>query len=342
LLFYNPEDPTTHEEYVLPLTKTTVRTIDRSGGTFLHSSRTKPSNTKWKDAPEFLLPSGDYDEDESQDLTFHVLETLKNLEVDVLMPIGGEDTLGYGARIHSEGFPVVCIPKTMDNDVPGTDYCLGFSTAVTRCVQYINQMRSSVGSHERIGVFELFGRHSGATALYATYLSGADRALIPEVPFEMERLADLVMQDKADNPSSYALVIISEGATEEGGYVVESGEADAFGHKKLGGIGQVVNQRLKVLTGSNTMYQQIGYLMRSGPPDALDLMVASNYGNLAMDLVQQGDFGKMVALKDGRYAAVSASAPSGEARTVDIDAFYDLETYQPKMKKMLDMPMYLY
>jgi 6-phosphofructokinase len=342
LLFYNLDNPATHEEYILPLTRTTVRTIDRSGGTFLHSSRTKPSNTKWKDAPEFLRPSGDYDPEEPQDLTFHVLDTLKNLKVDVLMPIGGEDTLGYGARIHNEGFPVVCIPKTMDNDVPGTDYCLGFSTAITRCVQYINQMRSSVGSHERIGVFELFGRYSGATALFATYLSGADRALIPEVPFDMQRVAELVMQDKADNPSSYALLIISEGATEKGGEIVESGEADSFGHKKLGGVGQVVNQKLKELTGSNTMYQQIGYLMRSGPPDALDLMVASNFGNLAMDLVEQGKFGNMVALKDGCYTFVSASTPSGQAREVDIEVFYDSETYRPRMKKMLGMPMYLY
>jgi 6-phosphofructokinase len=342
LLFYSADDPATHEEYVLPLNKSIVRTIDRSGGTFLHSSRTKPSNTKWKDAPGFLLPDGDYDPDELQDLTFHVLDTLRNLEVDVLIPIGGEDTLGYGARIHSEGFPVVCIPKTMDNDVPGTDYCLGFSTAITRCVQYINQMRSSVGSHERIGVFELFGRYSGATALFSTYLSGADMALIPEVSFDMNKLAELAVKAKNDNPSHYALVIISEGATELGGDIVQAGEADAFGHKKLGGIGQVVNARLKELTGSNTMYQQIGYLMRSGPPDALDLMVASNFGNLAMDLVQAGDYGKMVALKGGRYVAVSASAPSAEARSVDVDAFYDIDTYRPKMKKMLDMPMYLY
>jgi 6-phosphofructokinase 1 len=342
LLFYNPDDPTAHEEYVLPLTKSVVRTIDRSGGTFLHSSRTKPSNTKWKDAPEFLRPGGEYDPDEPQDLTFHVLKTLEHLEVDVLMPIGGEDTLGYGARIHKEGFPVISIPKTMDNDVPGTEYCLGFSTAVTRCVQYINQMRSSVGSHERIGVFELFGRHSGATALFSTYLSGADRALIPEVPFEIERVADLVLEDKAENPSSYALVIVSEGAVEKDGDIVATGEADSFGHRKLGGVGHVVNQKLKELTGSNTMYQQIGYLMRSGPPDALDLMVASNYGNLAMDLVEQGNFGNMVALNGGRYTYVSAGAPSGQARTIDIDVFYDPETYQPKMKKMIDMPMYLY
>ena len=342
LLFYNLDDPATHEEYVLPLNRTAVRKVDRSGGTFLHTSRTKPSNTPWKNAPEFLLPDGEYDPDEIQDFTSHVIKVLKHLELDVLVPIGGEDTLGYGARIHSEGFPVVCIPKTMDNDVPGTDYCIGFSTAVTRCVQFINQMRSAVGSHERIGVFELFGRHSGATSLFAAYLSGADRALIPEVPFDIQELAELLMADKKDNPSQYAIVTISEGAVEKGGGIVESGEADAFGHKKLGGIGQVVNSKLKQITGVGTMYQQIGYLMRSGPPDALDLMVASNFGNLAADLINEKKFGNMVALQQGKYTAVSASAPSNKARSVDVEAFYDPEAYCPKMKKMIGLPMYLY
>jgi 6-phosphofructokinase 1 len=342
LLFYNPDDPSTHDEYAMVLDKQAVRTIDRTGGTFLHTSRTKPSKWPWKNAPDFLLPDGDYDPEEVQDFTGHVIKVLQHHKLDVLIPIGGEDTLGYGARIHAEGFPVVCIPKTMDNDVPGTDYCIGFSTAITRCVGFINQMRSSVGSHERIGVFELFGRLSGATALFSAYLSGADRAVIPEVPFDMARLADLLMRDKAENPSHYALVVISEGATESGGGIVARDEIDPFGHRKLGGIGQVVNQRLKELTPFNTMYQQIGYLMRSGPPDALDLMVASNYGNLAMDLVSEKKFGYLVALKDGRYTAVSASEPSGKARTVDVDAFYDAENYRPRMKKMLNLPMYLY
>ena len=254
LLFYNPCDPATHEEYVIPLNKNVVRKIDRSGGTFLHFSRTKPSNTAWKDAPEFLLPEGDYDPDERQDLTFHVLETLENLDVDVLLPIGGEDTLGYGARIHGEGFPVLGIPKTMDNDVPGTDYCLGFSTAITRCVEYINQMRSSVGSHERIGRFELFGRYSGATALFSSYLASGDRTLIPEVTFDMKRVADLILMDKADNPSHYALIIVSEGAVEKEGDIVATGEADAFGHKKLGGVGQLVNQQIKKIRESSTPF----------------------------------------------------------------------------------------
>ena len=342
LLFYNLDDPATHEEYILPLDNKAVRVVDRYGGTFLHTSRTKPSNSKWKDAPEFLRPAGDYDENEVQDFTAHVLKVLRHLELDVLVPIGGEDTLGYGARIHGEGFPVVCIPKTMDNDVPGTDYCLGFSTAITRCVQFINQMRSSIGSHERIGVIEVFGRYSGATALFSAYLSGADRAIISEVPFDIERLANLLVRDKAENPSGYAIVVISEGAQEIGGEVVQSGEPDAFGHKKLGGIGLVVNEQLKRLTSHNTMYQQIGYLMRSGPPDVVDLMVASSYGNLAVDLINERKFGNMVVLKGGRYTYVSASAASGEARSIDVDAFYDVENYRPKVRTVEDMPMYLY
>jgi len=342
LLFYNLDDPATHKEYILPLDRTVVRKVDRSGGTFLHTSRTKPSNTKWKDAPDFLRPTGKYDENEVQDFTDHVLKVLRHLELDVLIPIGGEDTLGYGARIHGEGFPVVSIPKTMDNDVPGTDYCLGFSTAITRCVQFINQVRSSIGSHERIGVIELFGRHSGATSLFSAYLAGADRAIISEVPFDVEKLATLLVQDKAKNPSHYAIVTISEGSTEIGGAIVQTGEADAFGHKKLGGVGKTTNDKLKKLTGENTMYQQISYLMRSGPPDVLDLMVASNYGNLAVDLVSEKKFGYMVALKEGRYTYVSASAPSNGARSVDVDAFYDAENYCPRIKKTLNMPMYLY
>jgi len=342
LLFYNPDDPGTKEKYTMPLDRNAVRKVDRTGGTFLHTSRTKPSNTPWKKAPDFLLPEGDYDPDEVQDFTDHVIRVLEHMELDVLMPIGGEDTLGYGARIHSEGFPVVCIPKTMDNDVPGTDYCIGFSTAITRSVNFINQMRSSVGSHERLGVFELFGRYSGATALFSAYLASADRALIPEVPFEIERIAKLLMEDKERNPSRYALVVISEGAKEIGGERVEYGKADAFGHKKLGGVGKLVDEQLKEITGQKTMYQQIGYLMRSGAPDALDLMVACNFGNLAMDLVDQKKFGNMVALQDGCYTFVSASTPSSEARTVDVDAFYDVENYKPKMKQILGVPMYLY
>jgi len=342
LLFYDLEDPLSHAECVLALDKRVVRTIDRTGGTFLHTSRTKPSNTPWKDAPNFLRPTGEYDENESQDFTDHVLSALRHLELDVLIPIGGEDTLGYGARIHRAGFPVVCIPKTMDNDVPGTDYCIGFSTAVTRAVCFINQMRSSVGSHERIGVIELFGRHSGATSLFAAYLADADRAIISEVPFDVERLADLLMRDKAANPSHYAIVTVSEGAKEVEGEIIQHGKSDAFGHKKLGGIGKITSDNLKRLTGQNTMYQQVAYLMRSGPPDALDLMVASNFANLAMDLIEEREFGHMVALREGQYTYVPAGSLSTEPRSVDVDAFYDAENYRPRIKKTLNMPMYLY
>jgi len=341
LLYYNPDDPTSRAAYTLPLNKQVVRTIDRTGGTFLHTSRTNPARTRVSQAPDFLRQEGQA-EDEVVDYTPHVLRALEHLGVNALIPIGGEDTLGYGARLHREGFPVVSIPKTMDNDVPGTDFCIGFSTAISRSVQYINQMRSAVGSHERIAVVELFGRHSGATSLFAAYLASADRAIISEVPFSVEKLADLAMQDRERNPSHYAMVTISEGAQEVEGEVIETGEADAFGHRKLGGIGLYTAQRLSQITGIRPMFQQLGYLIRSGPPDVLDTMVACNYAHLAMDLVKEGKFGYMVALQEGRYTYVSADTPSQGARSLDVDAFYDAENYRPRIKAVLNKPMFLY
>jgi 6-phosphofructokinase 1 len=230
----------------------------------------------------------------------------------------------------------------MDNDVHGTDYCIGFSTAISRSVQFINQIRSAVGSHERIGVIELFGRLSGATSLYAAYLAGADRAIISEVPFDVERLARLLVKDREENPSHYAIMTISEGAREIGGKIIESGLSDPFGHRKLGGIGAMTAEQLTKLTGARTMVQQVGYLMRSGPPDALDTMVASNYAHLAMDLVNAGKSGLMVALQGGRYTYVSADEASKASRSLDVDAFYDVENYRPRMKHILDKPMFLY
>jgi 6-phosphofructokinase 1 len=258
------------------------------------------------------------------------------------MPIGGEDTLGYGARIHREGFPVISIPKTMDNDVFGTDYCIGFSTAITRSVTFIHQLRTSIGSHERIGVVELFGRHSGETALISSYLAGVDRALICEVPFDPERLAQFLTADKLHNPSNYALLTISEGAKIIGGGIVEWGEADAYGHRKLGGIGMEISNILKRLTGENTIYQQLGYLMRSGSPDSLDLMVAVNYANMAMDLLHDGIFGRMVALRDGQYSSVVADAPLLGVKRVDVEQLYDVETYRPRIRHVHRKPMFLY
>jgi len=271
-----------------------------------------------------------------------VLRVLEHLKLDVLIPIGGEDTLGYATRIYREGFPIVSIPKTMDNDVFGTDYCIGFSTAITRSVRFIHQLRSTAGSHERICVVELFGRHSGETSLVSAYLSGADRAIIAEVPFDIEKLAHFLLQDKRANPSRYAMVTISEGAHEIGREVLQYGVADPYGHKKLGGIGAVTAKRLEQITGEKTMSQQLAYLMRSGEPDSLDIMVAVNYANVAMDLVQERKFGRMVALKEGRYTDVDAESPTLGVKQVDVPTLYDVEAYRPKVMHVHGKPMFLY
>src|ERR1041384_6616739 len=278
----------------------------------------------------------------AKDFTPHVLQNLEDLGIEILVAIGGDDTLSYGERLHREGVEVVAIPKTMDNDVFGTDYCIGFSTAVTRSVQFIHQLRTSSGSHERIAVIELFGRNSGETSLISSYLAGVDRALISEVPFDPERLAKLVMQDRRSNPSNYAMVTISEGARMIGGEVIESGEADAYGHRKLGGIGLVVGEELKRLTGEDIVYQQIAYLMRSGAPDAVDLMVSVNYANMAMDLIIDGASGRMCSLRDGNYTHVPISLITSAVKRVDVDELYDSERYLPKIRRVLGKPMFLY
>lgn len=347
LLNFNRDDvQSSSKQYLVSLDKSVVRTVDRTGGTFLHTSRTNPSKVKNKDVPAFLRDPEHLDaesKDESlRDFTPHVLKNLEFLGIDVLIPIGGDDTLSYGQRLHNEGFPVMAIPKTMDNDVYGTDYCIGFSTAVTRSVQFIHQLRTSTGSHERIAVIELFGRNSGETSLISSYLAGVDRAIISEVPFDPERLADLVMQDKRANPSNYAMVTISEGAHMVGGKVVEYGEADAYGHRKLGGIGTITGDALKQLTGENIIYQQISYLMRSGAPDALDLMVAVNFANMALTLMNSGVRGRMMALRDGAYTHVPMSLVGSGAKRVDVDELYDIQEYRPKVRHVLGKPMFLY
>ncbi|MCX6046335.1 MAG: 6-phosphofructokinase [Chloroflexi bacterium] len=344
LLELNLDDPTSLEKTVIPLDKQVVRKIDRSGGTFLHTSRTNPGKVKPKDAPDFLqsgLSEADK-EAKTHDFTPHVLKNLERLGVNVLIPIGGDDTLSYGQRLHQENFPVIAIPKTMDNDVYGTDYCIGFSTAVTRSVEFIHQLRTSTGSHERIAIVELFGRNSGETSLITAYLAGVDRAIISEVPFDVKHLAELVMTDKRANPSNYAMVTISEGAQMIGSDVIEYGEADAYGHKKLGGIGQQTGDVLSKLTGEGIIYQQISYLMRSGAPDALDRMVAVNYANLAMDLIISGTRGRMVALRDGAYTHVPMSMVGTGVKRVDVDELYDVKQYRPKVRHVLGKPMFLY
>jgi len=344
LMHYDLDEPATHDYYIKELDKNAVRTIDRSGGTFLHTSRTNPQKVKPNAVPDHLKNSSwgkKIDNEGTMDYTDYALKVLEHLGVDIMVTIGGDDTLSYSARLDREGFPVVAIPKTMDNDVSGTDYCIGFSTAVTRSVQFIHNMRTSVGSHERIGILELFGRNSGETSLVSSYLANVDRALISEVPFNVDKLSEFILEDKRNNPSNYAIVTVSEGAIMEGGEIIESGEADAYGHKKLGGIGQLLSHEIKARTGQNTMVQQFGYLMRSGPPDALDTMVAMSFGQLAMQCILKGEMGRMAALQDGKYTTVPVDTVMQGARKVDVEQFYDSENYKPKVKDIMGVPMFL-
>ena len=341
LLHYNPDNERGNWQYAVPLDKQSVRTVDRTGGTFLHTSRTNPTKVKPSVVPEFLRDKDWSMEGETGDYTSHVLKVIEAMGIDVLVPIGGDDTLSYAEHLHRQGVKVVAIPKTMDNDVFGTDYCIGFSTAVTRSVDFIHNLRTSAGSHERIAVVELFGRNSGETSLVAAYLSGVDRAIISEVPFEPDRLSDMLLEDKRSNPSNYAMMTISEGATFEGGEIVQTGEADAYGHRKLGGIGMITAEYIKEHTGYNILYQMLSYMMRSGAPDSLDLMVALNYAHMAMDLVDQGVWGRMVALRQGVYTDIPMSEVMAGKKHVDVDELYDVESYRPKVRHVAGMPMFL-
>ncbi len=346
LLEMNSDDPDSIANHIMPLNKNAVRTIDRTGGTMLHTSRTHPGKVSPSRVPDFLKdpehPEAEAADKSLRDFTPHVMKNLEFLGIDTLIPIGGDDTLSYGERLHSEGIRVLAIPKTMDNDVYGTDYCIGFSTAVTRSVQFIHQLRTSTGSHERIAVIELFGRNSGETSLISSYLAGVDRALISEVPFDPEKLGELVLKDKRANPSNYAMVTVSEGAHMMGGKVVEFGEADAYGHRKLGGIGEITGEALKKITGEGIINQKVSYLMRSGAPDALDLMVATNYANLAVSLIKEGVSGRMVALRDGKYTHIPMNTVTSGVKRVDVDELYDVKEYRPRVRHIIGKPMFLY
>ncbi|MBI9047383.1 MAG: 6-phosphofructokinase, partial [Anaerolineaceae bacterium] len=326
------------------LTREHVRRIDRTGGTFLHTSRTNPQKVRPADCPEFLKNSSKgrkVGNEGVMDYTDHALEVIEHLGIDSMVTIGGDDTLSYTARLHKEGVPAVAIPKTMDNDVFGTDYCIGFSTAVTRSVEFITNLRTSIGSHERIGVVELFGRNSGETSLISAYLAYVDRAIITEVEFNIDKLCDLLVKDKEENTSHYAIMTISEGAIMEGGTVIEQGDADAYGHRKLGGIGEITAREIKKRTGHNIMYQQLAYLMRSGAPDSLDRMVAMSFGNLAWQLLERNEVGKMVALHGGKYTTVPIDMIMAGQKRVDVPAFYDVENYLPRIKDFMGVPMFL-
>jgi 6-phosphofructokinase len=340
LLDANPDDAESVAANVTPLSPTTVRTIDRTGGTILHTSRTNPGRVKAGAVPAFLVDG--LDGEGPYDFTKHAVRVIEHLRLDALIPIGGDDTLSYGLRLHDEGVPVVAIPKTMDNDVHGTDYCIGFSTAVTRGVEFIHALRTSTGSHERIAVVELFGRYSGETSLVTAYLAGVDRAVISEVPFDVERLAAFLAADKAANSSHYAMVTISEGATIAGGDLLLSGDEDAYGHRKLGGIGAVTGDLISRITGEGIVLQQVAYLMRSGSPDSLDLMVATNFAVMAADLVIEGASGRMVALRGGTYTNVPISVTREGVKRVDVDELYDADAYRPKVRHVAGKPMFLY
>ncbi|HDL42278.1 MAG TPA: phosphofructokinase, partial [Actinobacteria bacterium] len=311
-----------------------------SGGTFLHTSRANPARVVGASLPEFLADR--YEGDGPHDVTEHALTVLESQEIDVLIAIGGDDTLSYALRLHQEGVPTIAVPKTMDNDVHGTDYCIGFSTAVTRGVEFINNLRTSAGSHERIAVVELFGRYSGETSLVTGYLADVDRSIISEVPFDIDKLTALLVEDKAQNPSNYAMVVISEGATLAGGDMMLTGDEDAYGHRKLGGIGALTGELIKERTGDQIIYQQLAYLMRSGAPDSLDLMVATNYAVMAADLAVEGATGRMVALRGGTYTNVPITATEQGVKRVDVAELYDAEEYRAKVRHIGGKPMFLY
>jgi len=345
LLEFNPDDIQACERCTIPLNKQNTRTVDRTGGTFLHTSRTNPGKVVRDEAPDFLRPpvaEGTESDQGPFDFTPHVLRVIEKLGIDVLIPIGGDDTLSYAERMYREGIHIVAIPKTMDNDVFGTDYCIGFSTAVTRSVEFIHQLRTSAGSHERVAIIELFGRNCGETSLLASYLSGVDRAIISEVHFDPEKLATLIMEDKKNNPSNYAMITMSEGAQMVGGKIIEYGQADSYGHKKLGGIGLITGDAIKKITGEDTLYQQISYLMRSGAPDSLDLMVAVNYANTAIKLAKRGASNRMVALRNGTYTSVPITTIMQGLKRVDVEELYDVDQYRPKVRHVEGKPMFLY
>jgi 6-phosphofructokinase 1 len=339
LLELDLDDPESVGRHILALDRNVVRGIDRTGGTFLHTSRTNPANVKVKDVPEFLRSM--IHGDKAQDLTAHVLQVLRKLGIDVLVTIGGDDTLSYSLRLHNEGVPVVAIPKTMDNDVHGTDYCIGFSTAVSRSVEFIDSLRTVAGSHERIAVVELFGRYSGETSLMAGYLASADRVLISEVPFDGEKVARLMADDRLANPSRYAVVTVSEGAQVIGGEMALRGLEDAFGHRKLGGIGDTVGELIKKYARQDVLVQQLTYLMRAGAPDSLDRMVAMNFAQLASNLALAGSSGRMVALRGGVYTHVPLTLTGEGKKHVDVKRYYDADNYRPRVREVEGQPMFL-
>src|ERR1700735_1948033 len=333
-----PED----ETYVREITRANTRTIDRTGGTVLHTSRTNPRRM-----PENKLPGHIPREQlrklstdgKHYDLTPVVIGNLEELGIGCLVAIGGDDTLSFAAVLSAAGFPVIAIPKTMEHDVGGTEYCLGFWTAVTRAKQAITRQRTTIGSHERIGIFRIFGRDAGFTALYTSYVTST-RCLIPEYPFDLDRICGLLMEDKANNPSNYALVVVSEGAIWTQGAVKEYGEADAYGHKKKMDIGLALSEEVQKRTGQETMVSDLTYDLRSGEPDSIDQIAATTFANIAVELIREGVTGRMVGVQKGCYAHIPLPDVSLGARKVDVATLYNTDRYRPNYHSKLGAPLF--
>ncbi len=328
------------------LTEEIVNRAGRSGGTFLHTSRTNPAYIASGDVPNHLQQSY---KAELNDLTPEVLANLAFLDVDYLIPIGGDDTLSYGVRLAKEGFKVIAIPKTMDNDVPGTDYCIGFSTCVTRTIMITNNLRTSAGSHERFMVLEVFGRYAGFTAMLPTLAGSADRCVIPEHKFSIESLTELLIDDRKRNPSNYAVVLVSEGAAFDSAETMYTdSRKDAYGHAKLGGIGDVVSSKLRELSPKfndgrsvDVINQKLGYLVRGGDPDAIDSIVPMAYGNLAVDLILQGISGRLVVLRNGRYDNMPIEVVTSAKKLVDVEKHYNTERLRPQFNSFANQPLFI-
>ncbi|MHC5024758.1 MAG: 6-phosphofructokinase [Planctomycetota bacterium] len=335
-----------NSDHVVELTEDLVSRAGRTGGTFLHTSRTRPSHLPRAVVPPHL--AGTYDED-TNDVTPDVLENLQFLGIDCLIPIGGDDTLTYGQRMHKEGVRVVAIPKTMDNDVPGTDYCIGFSTCVTRTIQLTHELRTTAGSHERFLVIEVFGRYAGFTALLPTMAGAADRCVIPEHPFDIEQLTELLCRDRAHHPSHYAVVLVSEGARMAGDNMTFAGsETDQYGHRRLGGVGDRVAEQLKELSPRfnrgrrvNVLNQRLGYLVRCGDPDALDSIVPMAFGNIALDLVLSGESGRLVSVRNGVYDNVPIDIVTDRKKVVDLHKYYNIERLRPQYTTLMHQPLFI-
>ncbi len=328
------------------LTEEIVNRAGRTGGTFLHTSRTNPSRVKKSDVPDHLKEKFT---DDRNDMTQEVLKNLEFMGVEYLIPIGGDDTLSFAVRLYQEGMKVVAIPKTMDNDVPGTDYCIGFSTCITRTISLTNSLRTIAGSHERFLVLEVFGRYAGFTALIPTMAGAANRCVIPEYKFKIERLTELLVYDRNQNPSRYAVVLVSEGAMFEGGEMIfEDRSTDAYGHAKLGGIGDLISVRLKELSKNynkgktvDVVNQKLGYMVRGGDPDAIDSIVPMAFGNLALDLILKGIHGRLVVLKNGRYDNVPINVVTSTKKVVNVEQFYNIERYRPRYESFEMKPLFI-